>query len=211
MSLKDNHSQLMEFMADLEEKQVYREVERLLDEGSTPLKILQSCQEAMRRIGKRYEDRHYYVSGLIMAGEIMRQVTELLMPYLEPQKKIDTTGLVLLGTVEEDIHDIGKNLFKIFLRGTGFQVVDLGVDVPSIQFLKAVQEYNPNVIGLSALLTVAYEPMRKTISELKKNSPHIPIIIGGGFIDEKVRQYVGADYFAEDAVAGVKLCNSLKT
>lgn len=213
MPPRKNHTRLVELIADLNEKQVYQEVNRLLGEGESSLAILYSSQEGMRRIGEHYEDGHYYVSGLIMAGEIMRQVTDLLLPHMETPEPNGSTGLILLGTVEGDIHDIGKNLFKMLLRGKGFRVVDLGVDVPPEEFLEAVPKYKPDIIGLSALLTVAYDAMRTTITRLRADEAnaklHIPTIIGGGFIDEKVCQYVGSDYWAKDAVAGVEICNAI--
>ncbi|MCP4576206.1 MAG: hypothetical protein GY846_07985 [Deltaproteobacteria bacterium] len=213
MPRQEKHAELIQLLTDLNESQVYQEVSRLLSEGDSPLSILHSSQKGMQYIGEHYEEGHYYVSGLIMAGEIMRQITDLLLPHLETPERNGTVGLILLGTVEGDIHDIGKDLFKMLLRGTGFRVVDLGVDVAPGQFVEAIPQYKPDIIGLSALLTVAYDSMRVTVAKSREaetnEAMHIPTIIGGGFIDEKVRQYVGSDYWATDAVTGVEICSAI--
>ena len=206
------HTRLIELLTDLNEAAVPREVNRLLARGDSPFSILQSSQKGMEHIGEHYEDGHYYVSGLIMAGEIMRQVTEVLLQHLETPEPKNVAGRILLGTVEGDIHDIGKNLFKMLLRGTGFQVIDLGVDVPPDHFVDAAAEYKPDIVGLSALLTVAYDAMKTTVARLREGTSGfmgIPIIIGGGFIDEKVRRFVGSDYWAADAVAGIEICSAV--
>lgn len=213
MILQDSHTRLIQLITDLKEQQVAREVVRLLEKGDSPLEILRSCEEAMRQVGQHYEQRLYFVSGLIMAGEIMRQVTDLLLPHIENQESGGASGLIVLGTVEGDIHDIGKNLLRMLLRGSGLQVLDLGVDVPPTQFVEVVLQHKPDIIGLSALLTIAYEAMRDTISlihaETAKDARRIPTIIGGGFMNEKVCQFVGSDYWAPDAVTGIEICRRL--
>ncbi len=210
---QNNHARLIQLITDLEERQVIQEAKQLLEKGDSPLGILRSCEEAMRQVGEHYERRLYYVSGLIMAGEIMRQITDLLLPYVEKQENGGASGLVLLGTVQGDIHDIGKNLLRMLLRGSGFRVLDLGVDVPPSRFVEGVLHHKPDIIGLSALLTIAYEAMRDTISlirgETSEDARHIPTIIGGGFMNEKVCQYVGSDYWAPDAVTGIEICQRL--
>lgn len=213
MILQDSHTRLIQLITELKERQVVREVNRLLSQGDSPLGILRSCEEAMRQVGQHYEQRLYYVSGLIMAGEIMRQVTELLLPYVENHESGGASGLIVLGTVHGDIHDIGKNLLRMLLRGSGFQVLDLGVDVPPARFIEVVLHHKPDIIGLSALLTIAYEAMRDTVSliraETADDARRIPTIIGGGFMNEKVCQFVGSDYWAPDAVTGIEMCRRL--
>ena len=143
----------------------------------------------------------------------MRQVSEMLQIVLEKSIHGKTSGRVLLGTVQGDIHDIGKNLFSVVLRCHGFELYDLGVDVSPEAFLKGSREFGPNVVGLSGLLTVSYDAMTETIALLHKDAQrggsHVPTIIGGGLINEKVCKYVGSDYWAPDAMTGAKLCQQL--
>lgn len=208
-----DHTLLISLLTELKENQVLEEVKKLLDSGDTPLHILEGCQEGMKYVGENYVEGQYYLSGLIMAGEIMRQVAELLQPVLENSVRGDSSGRILLGTVQGDIHDIGKNFVKILLNCSGFDVLDLGVDVAPSDFLDHTLRHNPDIIGISALLTVSYDSLHETISLLRKTIPaekgFIPIIIGGGVINESVRKQVGADYWAPNALEGVKICQRL--
>jgi methanogenic corrinoid protein MtbC1 len=207
------HPELVTFLTDLKEQQVLEEVHRLLRKGEPPLSILDSCQIALRYVGQNYEQCRYYLSGLMMAGEIMRQVSEMLQRVLEKDICGKESGRILLGTVQGDIHDIGKNLVGVILRCHGFELLDLGVDVPPGEFLKATKEFEPNIIGMSGLLTIAYDAMKETAAllhgNLQKGGGVGQIIIGGGMINEKVHRYVGSDYWAPDAMACAKLCQKL--
>jgi methanogenic corrinoid protein MtbC1 len=207
------HKKLVTFLTDLNEQEVLREVRWLLEKEEAPLHILESCQKALRYVGDHYEQGRYYLSGLMMAGEIMRQVSEMLQCVLEKSIPGRVSGRVLLGTVQGDIHDIGKNLFGVILRCHGFEVCDIGVDVSPEAFLKGAREFKPHVAGLSGLLTVAYDAMKETTTLLRENArieeEPIRIIIGGGMTNDKVCKYVGSDYWAPDAVTGAKLCRRL--
>jgi methanogenic corrinoid protein MtbC1 len=207
------HKKMITLLTDLNEQEVLREVRRLLEQEEPPLHILESCQKALRYVGDHYEQGRYYLSGLMMAGEIMRQVSEMLQCVLEKSIPGRASGRVLLGTVQGDIHDIGKNLFGVILRCHGFEVRDIGVDVSPEAFLKGAREFEPHVAGLSGLLTVAYDIMRETVALLRGNTqgggPCISTIIGGGMINAKVCKYVGSDFWAPDAVTGAKLCRQL--
>jgi 5-methyltetrahydrofolate--homocysteine methyltransferase len=148
-----------------------------------------------------------------MSGEIFREVVELVQPFLAQQTDGSMSGRVLVGTVSGDIHDIGKNMFGMLLSCHGFEVIDLGVDVPPDVFAAKVIETKSDIVGLSGLITASFETMEETITalrtEAKKHKLTFPIIIGGGMIDEQICQYVGADYWMPDAVAGVRLCEEL--
>lgn len=209
------HLDLITLLTDLNEQEVLKEVQRLLEKKEAPLGILESCQQALRYVGDNYEQGRYYLSGLMMAGEIMRQVSEMLQGVLEKSIRGKASGRIVLGTVQGDIHDIGKNLVAVILRCHGFELYDLGVDVSPQDFLKAMREFRPQIVGMSALLTVAYDAMKETVSLLRGNAEKdghsIPTIIGGGLINEKVRKYVGSDYWASDAMTGAKLCQRLLT
>ena len=209
----DVRTALAQGIAELDENGVLATVQACLITGEDPVAIIGACEAGMRLVGDRYEEREYYLSGLIMAGEIFREVLEIAQPALEASLAGNTGGRVLIGTVQGDIHDIGKTIFEIALHAYGFTVVDLGVDVSPQVFLDQARSWQPDIIGLSGLLTTAYEPMRVTVELLKtlatNGSQPISVIIGGGMINEQVRRIVGADYCCSDALEGVRLCQRI--
>jgi 5-methyltetrahydrofolate--homocysteine methyltransferase len=167
----------------------------------------------MRQVGQRYESGEFYVSGLIMSGEIFREVVELVQPLLVQQNHGHSVGTVLVGTVSGDIHDIGKNITGMLLACHGFTVIDLGVDVPPSLFAARAIEIKPDVVGLSGLITASFDAMKATVTALRAEAQaqhySFPIVIGGGMIDEQVCHYVGADYWVNNAMDGVRLCQRL--
>jgi len=206
-------SKLANLVADLEEETVLKIVQQRIKNGDDLLQIINECNQGMREVGSRYEKGEYFIAGLIMAGEIFHQVVEMVQPLLVEQMSGESTGTILVGTVAGDIHDLGKNMFGMLLTCHGFDVVDLGVDVPPAEFAAKVIEHKPNLIGLSGLITASFESMKETISliraEMKTNNLDIPILIGGGFIDETIHQYVDSDHWVTDAMVGVRLCEDL--
>ncbi len=185
----------------------------LAGEGVTPLSILNTCQQALKVVGERYERQEYYISGLIMAGELFKQVLELVqIPEKQPDGR-EPIGTVVLGTVAKDIHDIGKNLFASSLRGFDFHVIDLGVDVASGRFLDEVRYSRPDVVGLSGLIMAAFESMRETVSLLRAHEEELgyrpSVILGGAIIDSRVCEFAGADSWSTDAMEGVRICQAL--
>ncbi len=209
MDTTDTKAILIAAVADLQEESTLALVRQRLDAGDDPLRILKDCREGMRQVGLRYEQNEYFLAGLIMAGEILREVMELLQPVVERQVSGQSSGRILLGTVEGDIHDLGKNIVNMLLRCHRFVVHDLGVDVAPATFAEQAAQVQPHLIGLSGLLTIAYDAMRDTIALLRARGYQGPIIIGGGQLNEKVCQYVGADHWTTDAVTGVELCQRL--
>ena len=163
----------------------------------------------MRQVGVRYERNEYFLSALIMAGEIFGQVMELLQPVVERQVSGQASGRILLGTVERDIHDLGKNIVNMLLSCHNFVVHDLGVNVSPTAFAEQAAQVQPHLVGLSGLLTSAYDAMRETVALLRARGYEEPIIIGGGQLSEEVCQYVGADHWTTDAMTGVELCQRL--
>jgi methanogenic corrinoid protein MtbC1 len=204
---------LITHLVDLDETYVLKLARRLLDEGQDPLTIIKDCEYAMRLVGERYEKREYYLSGLIMAGEIFREVMMISQPSMEQRLVGNASGRVLLGTVQGDIHDIGKDIVELALQCYGFTVEDLGVDVSPQSFLERVQSNPPDIIGLSGLVTVAYESMRETIQLVRGHStpgqPTIPIIVGGSILSEAICRFVGADFWVTDALEGVRICQRI--
>jgi methanogenic corrinoid protein MtbC1 len=209
MSNTDTSAKLIVAVANLQEDVALALVRQRLDAGDDPLLIIEDCQEGMRQVGVRYERREYYLAGLIMGGEIFRQVMELLQPVVERQISGQGSGRILLGTVQGDIHDLGKNIVNMLLRCRSFVVHDLGVDVAPTVFAEQAAQVQPHLVGLSGLLTSSYDTMRETVALLRAQEYRGPIIIGGGQLSEEVCQYVGADRWTTDAVTGVELCQRL--
>lgn len=209
----DPRARLISLVADLKEKEALALVERRINSNDDPLRIVEDCQEGLRQVGECYERREYYLSGLIMAGEIFREVMEMLAPEIGTRFIGNESGVILLGTVEGDIHDIGKNNLSLLLSSYGFSVHDLGVDVAPPEFLRMALQTRPDIIGLSGLLTSSYDSMRETVRVLHGASePQVaatPIVIGGNQLNEQVCQYVGADGWVTDAMTGVRLCQRL--
>jgi methanogenic corrinoid protein MtbC1 len=204
---------LIASVSDLKESEVLELVHRRLQNADNPLAIVEDCQEGLRQVGVRYEQKEYFLAGLIMAGEIFREVMELVQPVIEEQLTGSESGAILLGTVQGDIHDIGKNNLNMLLTCYGFTVHDLGVDVSPAEFLLQAVQLKPDIIGLSGLLTSSYDAMRETIRLIRSTGDSaltsIPIIIGGNQLNEQVCQYVSADYWVNDAMTGVRLCQRL--
>jgi methanogenic corrinoid protein MtbC1 len=209
MSNTDTSAILIAAITDLQEEMALALVRQRLDAGDDPLLIIEDCQEGMRQVGVRYERNEYYLAGLIMAGEIFRQVMELLQPVIERPVSGQASGCILLGTVAGDIHDLGKNIVNMLLSCHNFVVHDLGVNVSPIAFAEQTAQVQPYIVGLSGLLTSSYDAMRETVALLRARGYQGPIIIGGGQLNEKVCEYVGADHWTTDAGAGVELCQRL--
>ncbi len=192
-------------MADLDEDKVQDLVKAGLAAGTSPSQLLDECREGMTLIGKRFETGEYFLSDLIMAGEIFKTAAAELTAQggsAGPSK-----GKVVLGTVKGDIHDIGKDIVVTMLKGANYDVTDLGVDVPPAQFVEAVKSTGATVVGMSGLLTISFDPMKETVAALKAAGlrDSVRVMIGGGPVSEQVREYVGADALGVDAQAAVGL------
>ena len=198
--------ELVEAMANMKEQEALKIVDDMLAQGEDPNKILDLSSEAMQVVGERYQEGTYFLPELIMSGEMLRKIGEVLKPHLAA--KTDTTkklGTVVLGTVRGDIHDIGKDIVGFMLEVNGFEVVDLGIDQPEENFVRAVSEHKPQVLALSGFLSVAFDSMKSTIEEMEKAGlrQDLKVIIGGGQMDDTVRKYTGADAYGDDAMAAV--------
>jgi methanogenic corrinoid protein MtbC1 len=198
--------ELIEAMANMKEKEALQIVDELLAQGEDPQKILDLSSQAMQVVGERYQEGTYFLPELIMSGEMLRKIGEVLKPHLaaktETEKKL---GTVVLGTVRGDIHDIGKDIVGFMLEVNGFEVVDLGIDQPEENFVRAVKEHSPQVLALSGFLSVAFDSMKSTIEKVEAAGlrKDLKVIIGGGQMDDTVRKYTGADAYGDDAMAAV--------
>jgi methanogenic corrinoid protein MtbC1 len=197
---------LVQKLADLDEEGVLARVTDEMDKGTDPLQIFDACRQGMVAVGERYETGDYYVSDLMLAAEIFKQVTAILEPAMVGTVA-ETRGTVVIGTVQGDIHDIGKDLVVGMLRAGGFDVHDLGVDVAPAAFVSKVQETGAGVLALSGLLTIAFDAMKATVAAADEAGlrPAVKIMVGGGPLDETVCRYTGADAWGQSAQAAVSL------
>lgn len=197
--------ELIDAITDMREDDVLKITNELLDGGTAPLDILNACKAAMDVIGKRFETGEAFIPELILAGEMMTAVSDIIKPRLAEEATGDKLGKIIIGTVEGDIHDIAKDIVAFMLDLNGFEVTDLGVDVPAAKFVEAVNEKGATIVGLSGFLTLAFDPMKETVAALREHAPNVKIMIGGGQIDEQIREYTGADAYGRDAMAAVAL------
>lgn len=200
---------ITEALANLEEDEALKLVKAALEKGTEPLAIFKACQEGMIRVGTRFEQGEYFVSDLMMSGEIFKQAAELLGPILEAEGAA-AAGKVVIGTAKGDIHDIGKDIVVNMLKSANLQVIDLGVDVPQERFVEALKESGAPVLGMSGLLTLSFDSMKATIQavEVAGLRDKVKIMVGGGPVDGNVCRIVGADGWGGDAQAAVRLCKN---
>lgn len=199
---------LVNAIADMMENEAMALTKKYLEDGASPLKVFDAYKDALIVIGKRFEQGSYFVPELILAGEMMKQASEIIKPYMtgaQESNEKPKIGKFLLGTVEGDIHDIGKDMVHMLMEINGFEVRDLGVDVPAQRFWDEYKEFQPDIIGMSGLLTLAYDSMKIVVDGLKEMGvrDRVKVIIGGGQVDEHANTYVEADAWVTDAVTGV--------
>jgi dimethylamine corrinoid protein len=202
-------NQLITAISDLNEELSISLIKELLDKGEDPILLVGDCQKGMQMVGERYENKYYFLSGLMMGGEIFSEAVHLIQPEIVNKIEGNDSGTIIIGTVAGDIHDLGKNIVTMLARCHQFTVHDIGVDVPAEIFLKNIIELKPGVIGLSGLITTAFDSMRHTIKVIRNEGIKTPVIIGGGTIDKEVCQYTGADYWVTSAEDGVELFQKL--
>ena len=199
---------LIDAIADMREQDALKIADEMLASGADPLAVLDACHEAMAAIGQRFEEGIYFLPELLLAGEMLGQISDKVKPRLQAQagaqKKL---GRVVIGTVKGDIHDIGKNIVTFLLDANGFEVRDLGVDVSPLKFVEAIRDFRPQVVGLSGFLTLAFDAMKETVEAIKAAGLRdgVKIMIGGGQVNDKIQEYAGADAYGRDAVTGVSL------
>jgi methanogenic corrinoid protein MtbC1 len=201
---------LKEAIADLREQDALRLTDELLAAGADPLAVVAACKDGMEEIGQRFADGTAFIPELIMAGVIVQAIAAKVRPYLTVQAAAEKLGKVVLCTVQGDIHDIGKDIVGTMLGIAGFEVVDLGVNVAVGTVVDSVRVERPQVVGLSGLLTVAFDSMRATVAAIHDAGLHddLKIMIGGAPVNDDVRAYTGADGWAKDAVAAVDLAKT---
>jgi len=199
--------ELTNAIADLQENEALGMTQKRLDSGEDPKAILDESRKGMEIVGKRFSDGEYFLPELIFSGEIFKQIAEMVKPKLKEEVKAEPLGKCIIGTVAGDIHDIGKDIVVFMLDVSGFEVYDLGIDVPAQAFIDKIKETNAPIVGLSGFLTLAFDSMKETVDAIKAAGlrDKVKIMIGGGQIDEQIMKYTGADAYGRDAMAGVKL------
>jgi 5-methyltetrahydrofolate--homocysteine methyltransferase len=203
--------QLVEWLADMNEDDAQALANKmLLEAGANPLRVLELCRAAMDIVGKRFEEGEYFLPELVLAGEMLDNIGKVAKPLIKQGEGGETKkhGKVLIGTVHGDLHDIGKNIVTFMLDINGFEVKDIGIDVPVKTFIDEINAFQPDVVGLSGFLTLAFDSMKETIEAFNSAGMRdkFKIMIGGGQIDDTVKGYTGADAFGVNAVEAVNLC-----
>lgn len=204
---------LVRLLSDMEEDEALALARQMLDSGFDPLQVLELCREAMDIVGKRYQEQEYFLTELMLAGEMLTEISSMAKPLIldrgDEGRSSKRKGTVLIGTVHGDLHDIGKNIVTFMLEIDGYEVIDLGVDVPIQKFITAIEEHKPPVVALSGFLTLAFDAMKETIEAFETSGIRndFKVMIGGGQIDENIQKFTGADAFGRNAVDAVTLCN----
>ncbi len=197
---------LASLLADLEEERTLTTVKEALASGTDPLALVEGLRDGMSLVGERFESKEYFLSDLIMSAEIFNQAIALIQPYLQSDGA-SSRGVVVLGTVKGDIHDIGKNIVGSLLRCEGYDVHDLGVDVEPAKFVEKVRETGATLVAMSGLLTLAFDAMKETVESFVEAGlrEKVKVIIGGGPVNQAVVDYTGADDYGKDATSALKL------
>lgn len=202
--------QLVKAIAEMREGEALALAQEMLDSGTDPMQILDDAREAMNLVGRRFEEGQYFLPELVMSGEILNQITDLVKPVLAQRPEVERRGKVLLGTVAGDVHDIGKNIVTFMLDVNGFDVLDLGIDVAPQKFVQTIQDFQPAVVGLSGFLTLAFDAMKDTVTAVEAAGlrDSVKIMIGGGQVTDLIRDYAGADAYGDDAMEAVNLAKT---
>ena len=204
--------ELIDAITNMKEEEALALAKQMIDAGEDPMELLECCRTGMEKVGELFNDGKYFLPELMLAGEMLSQISEMTKSKMTAPVGIDKTrvGKFLIGTVKGDIHDIGKNIVCFMMDINGFEVIDIGVDVPPETFVDAIKKHNPEIIGLCGLLTLAYEPMKQTVLAIEKAGlrSKAKIMIGGGAMDEEIKIHTGADAYGKDAVAAVTIAKN---
>ncbi|CAB1244962.1 Methionine synthase [Clostridiaceae bacterium BL-3] len=200
---------LVKAMAELNEDIVIEEVKSLIKNNVPVLEIIQYLQRGIESVGKNFEEKKYFMSELIISGEIFKEASQILRK--EFPLNTSEQGNFIIGTIYGDIHDVGKNIVATVMKSNGFRVIDLGTDVATEEFIEAIKQYKPKVVGISCLLTNCFDNLRECIQSIQNKGlrKDLKILIGGGPLDEYVRKYVKADMLCKTIQETVRYCKKL--
>jgi methanogenic corrinoid protein MtbC1 len=199
---------LIQAIAEMQETEAVQLAQAMLDANEDPQVVLDACREAMTIVGSRYEEGDYFLPHLIVAGDLLQAIGELVKPKLAAEQESEQPlGEIVIGTVAGDVHDIGKDIVAFMLEVNGFKVHDLGVDVSAEKFVEKINEVQPDILALSGFLTLAFDSMKETVQAITANGlrDNLKIMIGGAPMDESVTKYIGADNYGRDATAAVRM------
>ncbi len=205
-----NFDELAEAMGDLDEDIMTEALEQVMSEGGADAqKAMEACQKGMDIVGSRFEEGEYFVGDLIYAGELMTKAVDILKDALVAGDGSDQVkAKMILCTVKDDLHDIGKNIVRSMLEAAGFDVVDLGIDVPAEKIIETAKEQGIHIIGLSGVLTLAIDSMKATIDAMKEAGLRdgVKVIVGGAPVNAEVCEQVGADAWASSPQTTIDYC-----
>ena len=201
-------SKLSMALVELKRDEAVETVKSRLEKGEDPVVILDQCRRGMTIVGERFQAGDYFLAELLLSAEIFKMVAAILEPHLAKGAPSEPVGKVVLATMKGDIHDLGKNIVATLLRVHGFEVHDLGVDVAPAVLVERVREVRPDFVGFSALITTAFATMKEAAEMLAKDGlrSQIKLLVGGGVTTPAVKEYIGADFQALDAMKGVSYC-----
>ncbi|MDA8222334.1 cobalamin-dependent protein [Desulfosporosinus sp.] len=193
-------------MADLDEERTLMLVEERVKAGYSSVEIIESCRRGVEVVGEKYSDSHYYLSDLIMSEEILKGVMRILEPYIPTNGSVKGLSIVM-GTIEGDIHDLGKNIIIYLLRSSGYQVHDLGVDVTPERFIQAVNETKASILGISVLLSFCIGSIKKVVDLLEDAGlrDKVKVVVGGYPVNQEVKEFTGADFYANDVTEAMRI------
>jgi len=203
-------NELAKALSELKEKEAITIVQDRLDANENPIHILSDARKGMEIVGQRFSEGDYFLPELVFSAEILKGIAELVKPKMTNTVDRKCIGKVIIGTVSGDIHDIGKDIVVFMLDINGFEVYDLGVDVPAENFVEKIKESGAGIVALSGFLTLAFDSMKDTIDVIEKAGlrNEVKIMIGGGQVDERIMTYTGADAWGTDAMTGVTLAKN---
>jgi methylmalonyl-CoA mutase cobalamin-binding domain/chain len=207
----NDHSMLVKYISELETKNALEYVKAKVSQGNDPYAILMECRKGLEEVGKKFETCEYFIADLIFAADLFKQITNILEPELRKTMKVVNEGKIVIATVEYDIHDIGKNLVASMLSAAGFEILDLGVNVPPDLICKNIREYKPEIVALSCLLTSTIDSMENTIKKITEEGlrNRVKIIVGGIPLTPELAGEIGADSYGQDAHEAVIRCRDL--
>jgi 5-methyltetrahydrofolate--homocysteine methyltransferase len=196
---------LAEALATCQEQTVKQLVKQKLADNVAANEIIAECNQGMAELGRKFADGDCFIPELMLGGMIMKGVTAELAPLLEKSQSGDSVGTVVMGSVQHDVHDIGKDIVVMMLRGVGFRVVDLGVNVPPPAFVDAIRKHNPSVVGMSVLLTTCYESVTATVQSICDAGcrEQVSLMVGGAAASQLLSDSAGCDFYGKSAVDGM--------
>jgi methylmalonyl-CoA mutase cobalamin-binding domain/chain len=201
-------SDLSKDFKEIKREEVLEAVKSRVEKGEDPIKILDECRKGVVEVGELFQKREYFLAELMLAGELFREVIEILEPYMAKTDPSKPLGKVVLATLKGDIHDLGKNIFSIMLSAQGFEVHDLGVDADPEKVVEEIKRIKPDFVGFSVLITSAFDSMKQAVDLLEEAGVRnqFKLMVGGGVTTPVVKDHINADFQTRDAMEGVKYC-----